>query len=1037
VLNDYFPIRLQDRTQAIRKNTRIMRQGGGAAPAARGDWIEGVNMAGGEAILDDRASRGREAGRLATPMAASTILYYVAASVVILYCLWTIDTVSGTPSPGLKVDFEGRVWYVAPGGPAHRAGLQAGDRILSVEGVPVAHPYEALPVLSGMRAGDDLHLEVRRRDRDLAATLSLQAHPVSLLPLASLAGFLALLIQGIFLYRQSARTVPFRLYLWLIPTAMLWSTMRLMLDHIYFTPPAASALMAWGTHLSFLFVPLVTHFAYAFTGRRPLVSLGPGAILPVIYLPVAVYLLYDTALTALLLARLASGAPEAFYSLVMRTSEASNALTVCVAIYNGLLVLFSLFLLSSALVRSESSELRSQIRMIFIGVLLILVPAVLIVILSLFGDVARNNTLRILVHDIYSLTLSMGMLGTLFMTSLALIRFHLGQADVLFHKTLIYGLLFGLFFVLFLVLLCMASTHLVQATERGSQLMFLASALILAMVFQPLREGFHRLLKRILPEEAEGFQKVLDQVSSEGFSAADPDRLLQEFLDLLVRDAGVQKAAAFHARPGEEGELVPSARRGVSSEEAEALCRDIPGAALAPLQALGAPLSRYGLQQMEAWSGNRDRLLALLAERGLEVMVPLGYRSNSHGLLLLGGKRSRNLYSAKELGLLAQAARHCSGFLHGVQLKQQVRTLTGQLESLQEDMSTQSEIIRVQKQEIQSLTRALETGKNGSKCKTGPLLPPVELVGTSPPFQKLLREVRDVAGTGAPVLILGETGTGKDLVAQAIHQASHRKGGAFVSLNCSAIPEGLIESELFGHEKGAFTGATEQRLGKFETAHGGTLFLNEIGEMHLHMQAKLLRAIEHEEFERVGGTRTISVDVHIIAATNRNLEEAVRQGTFREDLYYRLKVVPIRMPPLRARKEDIPLLARHFLKKYAGKLNKEVPDLEEEALARLQRHGWPGNVRELENLMERAVVLYKSGNLELPALRASNAGPEEEAPPDLNIQEAVKEYKKRLVLAALRRTGWNKAQAARLLGIQYPNIFRLINQMGIREDGER
>jgi DNA-binding NtrC family response regulator len=241
-----------------------------------------------------------------------------------------------------------------------------------------------------------------------------------------------------------------------------------------------------------------------------------------------------------------------------------------------------------------------------------------------------------------------------------------------------------------------------------------------------------------------------------------------------------------------------------------------------------------------------------------------------------------------------------------------------------------------------------------------------EIVGQSAALRRVLKEVEIVAPTDSTVLICGETGTGKELIARALHNLSRRRSGPFVKLNCAAIPSGLLESELFGHEKGAFTGAMDRRLGRFELANGGTLFLDEIGDIPLELQPKLLRVLQELEFERLGSSRTIRVDIRLVTATNRDLVQMVAERQFREDLYYRLKVFPVQLPPLRERREDIPLLVRHFAQKHAQRMNKRLETIAREDLAALSRYHWPGNIRELENVIERAVILSRGTTLQVP-----------------------------------------------------------------------
>jgi two-component system response regulator HydG len=297
------------------------------------------------------------------------------------------------------------------------------------------------------------------------------------------------------------------------------------------------------------------------------------------------------------------------------------------------------------------------------------------------------------------------------------------------------------------------------------------------------------------------------------------------------------------------------------------------------------------------------------------------------------------------------------------------------------------------------------------------------LVGKSKPIKEILDLVKRVAPTKATVLIQGESGTGKELIANIIHYNSPVAEGPFIKVNCSALAEGVLESELFGHEKGAFTGALYTKKGRFELAHGGTLFLDEIGDLPPSIQVKLLRFLQESEFERVGGTKTIRVDVRIISATNKNLEKLVKEGKFRDDLYYRLKVVSIDVPPLRERKEDIPLLVDYHLKRFCEIHNKKIKGISPEAMKMIKAYSWPGNIRELMNCIESAVVLTLGDEITVDSL-----------PPFLKMKSASKtdasspqnlfEIEKKAILDALEKTGGNKSEAARLLGIGLRTLYR-------------
>jgi two-component system response regulator AtoC len=297
--------------------------------------------------------------------------------------------------------------------------------------------------------------------------------------------------------------------------------------------------------------------------------------------------------------------------------------------------------------------------------------------------------------------------------------------------------------------------------------------------------------------------------------------------------------------------------------------------------------------------------------------------------------------------------------------------------------------------------------------------------------------IAQVAQTPATVLVTAESGTGKELVARAIHNQSPRRAQPFVAVNLAAIPDTLLESELFGHEKGAFTGAHARKPGKFELAHGGTLFLDEIGSLRVDLQAKLLRALQQREIERLGGTRTIQVDVRVIAATNADLRQAIRARAFREDLYYRLHVVPIGVPPLRERKSDLPDLAAHFIRKYSQEFKKDVRGLSRGALLALAGYDWPGNVRELENIIERSVALATRpviGLDDLPLDLAMNevtpGRGEGEVP--LTLKEARDRFEQAYVLRALEREDWNQSRAARGLGVHRNTLIARLAAWGFR-----
>jgi formate hydrogenlyase transcriptional activator len=307
-----------------------------------------------------------------------------------------------------------------------------------------------------------------------------------------------------------------------------------------------------------------------------------------------------------------------------------------------------------------------------------------------------------------------------------------------------------------------------------------------------------------------------------------------------------------------------------------------------------------------------------------------------------------------------------------------------------------------------------------------------QIVGESSALHRVLKLADTVAPTGSTVLIRGETGTGKELVARAIHDLSPRKDRTFVKLNCAAIPTGLLESELFGHERGAFTGAVAQKVGRFELAHQGTLFLDEVGDIPLELQPKLLRVLQEQEFERLGGTRTIRVDVRLVAATNRDLAQMVAEGRFRSDLYYRLNVFPLLLPPLRERADDIPRLVRHFTQRFARRMGRRIETIPSEVMDALVRYSWPGNIRELQNVIERAVILSAGPALQVPLgeLQPAPTRTNEPMAAALTLADAEKEH----ILGILRETDWvvgGAKGAASRLGIRRSTLQWKMKKLGI------
>jgi len=405
------------------------------------------------------------------------------------------------------------------------------------------------------------------------------------------------------------------------------------------------------------------------------------------------------------------------------------------------------------------------------------------------------------------------------------------------------------------------------------------------------------------------------------------------------------------------------------------------------------------LEQFD-WSG-REGIRRNVASAGLKYgcFVPLATAREILGFLVLN-RRSPAPFTPDEMNWSAQAAAQIAIALENALAFREIAALKDRL--ARENIYLEEEIRGVQ-----------HFG---------------EIIGESRALKRILSQVATVAATDSTVLLLGETGTGKELIARAVHSASERRARSLVTVNCATSPAGLLESEWFGHERGAFTGALAQKTGRFELAHQGTLFLDEIGDVPIELQAKLLRALQEREIERLGSSRTIHVDFRLIAATNRELEEMVAKREFRADLYYRLNVFPIRIPPLRERREDIPLLVRYFAQRFAKRLRRPVESITRESMEMLCRWPWPGNVRELQNVIERAVILSQGPTLTVPRAEFESPAPPTSAP--VTLEDAERDH----ILRALDETGWvigGAHGAADRLGLKRTSLVSTMRRLGI------
>lgn len=495
-------------------------------------------------------------------------------------------------------------------------------------------------------------------------------------------------------------------------------------------------------------------------------------------------------------------------------------------------------------------------------------------------------------------------------------------------------------------------------------------------------------------EERDALMAINTQVVVGTMTIGQLITVVREVLHRVIRQDMTGLVRFVHTPQGPWFDIVY--REGVEIDPAQ--LRQFPFEQMAPaeMMATGKPLLMTGHNHTRFPERAYIESIGILSC----ILCPLIVRETPYGFLAIGSKR-RNAFSERDLAFAEQIGFHLSQAITNLTAYEEIRTLKEQLE--QENVYLRDEM------------------KASVDFKT--------LVGESPALQKTLKAIEKVAPTDSTVLITGETGTGKELVAQAIHHLSPRTNHALITVNCAALPPTLIESELFGHEKGAFTNATARKIGRFELANGGTIFLDEIGELPIDLQAKFLRVLEAQELERVGGTHPIKLNIRVLAATNVNIEQAAKQGLFRSDLFYRLNVFPIRIPPLRERREDIPMLARHFVKKYSGRHHKTITRISSNTLKALGAYDWPGNVRELEHVIERAVIVSQGPVLVIDELDPLPKNADGQDSP-LTLADAERTH----IVQTLSQTNWvlaGKHGAAARLGMKRSTLQHRMKKLGI------
>ncbi|MEX0718888.1 MAG: sigma 54-interacting transcriptional regulator [Planctomycetaceae bacterium] len=661
-------------------------------------------------------------------------------------------------------------------------------------------------------------------------------------------------------------------------------------------------------------------------------------------------------------------------------------------------------------------------------------------------------------------------------------RYKLMLMDQIVSKGMLYYVASGGLSLAFGLTIASASlgAFLLNVSMSYPQVFLVAGVLLVSIVMLLwLRDGFQEATDRRFFREKYRLDQALERVNRAVGRLADPEALAQRMLS-SCRDVLRIEQAALYLRAGENGAFQLIAAQGNRNLPVRTKLSD---ECLATLRE-GGSAQRVNPDTRSAMSP----VQALLRELRADLIHVLEAEGEIAGLVVLGNKSDGASFTAEDLTFLHALGQITNVALHGARVHQQVARLD-------EDLRLKIDTIAAQQRQIamlQSEITSTQQSAAADEAVPAPSFRREALKGTGPAIRGVLETVRKVAGSDSTVLVRGESGTGKELLAQVIHDNSPRRDGPMIRVHCASLSPGLLESELFGHVKGAFTGAHRDKIGRFEMADGGTLFLDEIGEISLETQVKLLRVLQERCFEPVGGTRTVHVDVRLVTATHRNLEELITQGRFREDLYYRLNVISVTLPPLRERHEDILELALFFLNRASSKSEKRISHIDSDALAAMERYAWPGNVRELQNVIERAVVLAEEGRITLPDLpadfsriaaapawRAMDAKPHAARPSATSPSSASSSFpiapsstggtgpsaddatprgdgrratepandhrngdvpssrdraddeERRQLLHALEQSGGNKAQAARLLGLPRSTYFSKLKKHGL------
>ena len=935
----------------------------------------------------------------------------VAGLFVLLHCLAVFLYVARLPWKGFYVFRANRVATVYRGSSAAEQDIQPGDILEKIGDKEVATPLDVIRITKKLPMDQTVPVTFRtpgRAPKTVQVRIVETPFPLGLL-LWMICSALVISTAYVFHYRRSddAPTTLFFLICVLFCAtfmgAFTWYVIAGNLPLIM-TFVVASALLA----------PAILHFFLIYPETSPLIK-RVGFFTRLIYLPSVVYLV----IFVVMLLR-AAHAVDAEPPVPEEITELLETIQMLVLYQLGVTVAYCIASLISLWYCQRTTlhtDVKNQIKWVWWGVATAIIPLIMMGVLFSEG-VVKN------IFGYLQFWGMMAVLGVLVATGVSLLKYRLMYVDTILNRSLGYVMVSGLMMVIYLAAVGIASLLLSQVTGDVSRIPYLISVLAIALFFRPVNAWVQTVIDKRFYRERYEFQQAVYNTSQAIVRILDLDLLLREVMDTIMESLHIRRGAVL-LWDAAGGHVKVAVARGYLEPESQ-LTLGAQDPLFAHILEARKPVTTRELHE-RSWNATEPgEIVQRMVKMHADVAIPIIREDEVLGLFVLGRKRSRQIYTADDVRLLMTLANHAAIAIHNARTYQR-------MESLNLDLQTNIGKIEEQRREILGLQQQLLSENVYLKEEIEAKYNFQDIIGTSRGTQQVLETVKKVAPSTSAVLIRGESGTGKELIARAIHYNSPRRDKAFVRTNCAVLTESLLESELFGHEKGAFTGAVAARPGRFEVADGGTIFLDEIGDVSPRTQVKLLRVLQEKEFERVGSNEVRSVDVRVITATNRNLEEAMRRGTFREDLFYRLNVISLEVPPLRERKEDIFPLAVHFLNKYARAAGKSIQSIDPAVLELFKKYHWPGNVRELENLIERAVVLADGTTLTVAdfSIEIDEYAETGGASNGSALNDQLEAIERDSLKKALKKANGNKSRAARDIGLARSTFISKLKKWGL------